>query len=136
MKGGDVFLKMAVSLLARRARLPGLKIPFLVASAKRFNSNLVETDQDGSIFLVSITRPEKRNAVNGETARQLADAFRSFEIDNDSKVAVFYGKGSSFCAGYDLEELSKRDPDKFLKSVPPVGEGDAPMVRFKTLLSK
>jgi len=42
---------------------------------------------------------------------------------------VFYGKGSNFCAGNDLEELSKRDPGTFLKSVPPVGEGDAPMVR-------
>ena len=43
-------------------------------------------------------------------------------------MAVFFGKGGSFCAGYDLQELSERDPEKFLKSVPPVGEGDAPMV--------
>lgn len=122
--------KMAVSLFARGARLQARRIPFLVASAKRFNSEFVETEQDGKIFLVSIARPEKRNAVNAETARQLADAFRQFEIDDDCSVAVFYGKGSSFCAGYDLEELSERDPDTFLKSVPAVGEGDAPMVNL------
>ena len=33
-----------------------------------------------------------------------------------------------FALVYDLQELSERDPEKFLKSVPPVGEGDAPMV--------
>ena len=118
---------MAFSLLPRRARFPN--ISSLVALAKRFNSDLVETEQDGKIFHVVIARPEKRNAVNSETAKQLADAFRSFEVDEDCKVAVFYGKGSNFCAGYDLEELSKRDPGTFLRSVPPVGEGDAPMVQ-------
>ena len=121
--------EMAVSLFCRGARLHALKIPFLVGSAKRFESSFVETEQDGKIFLVSIARPEKRNAVNAETAKELADAFRNFEIDNDCKVAVFYGKGDTFCAGYDLEELSERNPDVFLKSVPPVGEGDAPMVK-------
>lgn len=120
---------MAVSLLARRARLQALKIPSLIASSKRFNSTLVETELAGNIFLVSIARPEKRNAVNAETAKQLADAFRSFEIDDEAAVAVFYGKGGSFCAGYDLEELSTRGPEEYLKSIPPVGEGDGPMVR-------
>ena len=120
---------MALSLFARRARLQALRIPSLVASSRRLNSTFVETEQDGKIFLVSIARPEKRNAVNGETAKQLADAFRNFEIDDECAVAVLYGKGDSFCAGYDLEELSNRDPDQFLKSIPAVGEGDAPMVR-------
>ena len=119
---------MAVSLFCRGARLHALRIPFLVGSAKRLESSFVETEQDGKIFLVSIARPEKRNAVNAETAKELADAFRSFEIDNDCKVAVLYGKGDTFCAGYDLEELSERNPDVFLKSIPPPGEGDAPMV--------
>ena len=127
---------MALSFLSRQTRLQALKIPFLVASARRFESTLVETEQDGKIFLVSINRPEKRNAVNTETAQQLADAFRSFENHDTCTVAVFYGKGGSFCSGYDLEELSERDPDAFLKSVPPVGEGDAPMVRSSTFASQ
>jgi len=50
---------------------------------------------------------------------------------------VLYGKGDTFCAGYDLEELSQRGPDEYLKSIPPPGEGDAPMVRqFALFISK
>ena len=120
--------KMALSLLSRQARLRALKIPLALASARRFENTLVETEEDGKIFFVSIARPEKRNAVNAETAKQLSEAFRAFENHDECSVAVFFGKGGSFCAGYDLQELSERDPEKFLKSVPPVGEGDAPMV--------
>ena len=120
--------KMALSLLSRQARLRALKIPLALASARRFESTLVETEEDGKIFFVSIARPEKRNAVNAETAKQLSEAFRAFENHDECSVAVFFGKGGSFCAGYDLQELSERDPEKFLKSVPPVGEGDAPLV--------
>jgi len=50
---------------------------------------------------------------------------------------VLYGKGDTFCAGYDLEELSQRGPDEYLKSIPPPGEGDAPMVgQFALFISK
>lgn len=119
--------KMALSLF-RQARLRALNIPLALASARRFESTLVETEEDGKIFFVSIARPEKRNAVNAETAKQLSEAFRAFENHDECSVAVFFGKGGSFCSGYDLQELSERDPEKFLKSVPPVGEGDAPMV--------
>lgn len=119
--------KMTLTLLLRQR---ALKIPSLIAAARRFNSSLVETKQDGEIFLVSIARPEKRNAVDAETAKELADAFRHFEIDDESSVAVLYGKGDTFCAGYDLEYLSTRGPDEFLRWLTPPGEGDGPMVRY------
>ena len=105
-----------------------VKILLALASARRFESTLVETEEDGKIFFVSIARSEKRNAVNAETAKQLSEAFRAFENHDECSVAVFFGKGGSFCSGYDLQEWSERDPEKFLKSVPPVGEGDAPLV--------
>lgn len=116
--------------LTRLLRQRALKIPSLIAAARRFNSSLVETEQDGEISLVSIARPEKRNAVDAETAKELADAFRHFEIDDESSVAVLYGKGDTFCAGYDLEYLSTRGPDEFLRWLTPPGEGDGPMVRY------
>ena len=123
---------MALSFLTRIARQRALKIPSLIAAARRFSSasSLVETEQDGQIFHVSIARPEKRNAVDAETAKELAEAFRQFEIDDESSVAVLYGKGDTFCAGYDLKYLSSRGPDEFLRSFSPPGEGDGPMVRF------
>ena len=105
--------------LKRLLRQRALKIPSLIAAARRFNSSLVETEQDGEIFLISIARPEKRNAVDAETAKELADAFRHFEIDDESSVAVLYGKGDTFCAGYDLEYLSTRGPDQFLRWLTP-----------------
>ena len=116
--------------LTRLLRQRALKIPSLIAAARRFNSSLVETEQDGEISLVSIARPEKRNAVDAETAKELADAFRHFEIDDESSMAVLYGKGDTFCAGYDLEYLSTRGPDEFLRWLTPPGEGDGPMVRY------
>ena len=45
-------------------------------------------------------------------------------------MAVLYGKGDTFCAGYDLEYLSTRGPDEFLRWLTPPGEGDGPMVRY------
>lgn len=58
------------------------------------------------ITTIGINRPEKRNCVNHETALKLEEAFKQFEEDDSSSVAVLYGKGGNFCAGYDLGEAS------------------------------
>ena len=56
---------------------------------------LVETESIGHVFLIGINRPEKRNSVNEATARQLSDAVKHFETDEELRVAVLYGKGNS-----------------------------------------
>lgn len=120
---------MAVVLLNRGIRsVQRANLPHLFFAARHFQSNLVQTEKKGKVFLVSINRPEKRNAVNRETAKLLAQAFKSFEIDDETLVAVLYGNGGTFSSGYDLEELSHLQAELFLKSVPPIGEGDGPMV--------
>ena len=53
---------------------------------------------------ILLSRPERRNAVDGATAAQLADAFRAFDADPDAAVAVLHGEGEVFCAGADLKE--------------------------------
>ena len=53
----------------------------------------METQQIGKVLLIGINRPEKRNAVDPNTADQLVEAFTKFEKDPDSLVAVLYGKG-------------------------------------------
>jgi len=58
------------------------------------------------LTLIAINRPEKRNCVNPETARELIAAFKAFEEDPNSPVAVLYGKGGTFCAGFDLEHVA------------------------------
>ena len=66
----------------------------------------VRIDRDDAIWTVTIDRPEVRNAVDGPTARALADAFRAFDADGDARVAVFTGAGGHFCAGADLRTVA------------------------------
>jgi enoyl-CoA hydratase len=66
----------------------------------------VGTDREGDVLIVTLDRPERRNAVNGPTADVLADAFRAFDADDSLKVAVLTGGGGTFCAGADLKALA------------------------------
>jgi enoyl-CoA hydratase len=58
--------------------------------------------QDG-ITIVTLDRPDVRNAVDSDTARRLYDAFVAFDEDADARVAVFHGANGHFCAGWDLQ---------------------------------
>lgn len=58
------------------------------------------------VWTIFIDRPERRNAVNGTTARKLYKAFLEFDADPTACVAVFHGKNNIFCAGADLMEMS------------------------------
>jgi enoyl-CoA hydratase/carnithine racemase len=66
----------------------------------------VVTENRDKVTLIGINRPQKRNCVNKETAQQLLNAFEKFENDTNSVIAVLHGIGGTFCAGYDLKELS------------------------------
>lgn len=67
----------------------------------------VEVEQQGPVRVVTIARPEVRNAVDGPTAAELADAFRAFESDDSLLVAVLTGAGDTFCAGADLMGIAQ-----------------------------
>ena len=73
----------------------------------RLASTFVITEQQRAVFSIQINRPKVRNAVNYETAKQLREAFRNFENDVNSRVAVLSGSSGTFCAGYDLSEVSE-----------------------------
>jgi enoyl-CoA hydratase len=60
----------------------------------------------GEIWTVTIDRPEVRNAVDGPTARALADAFRDFDAEDGARVAILTGAGGTFCAGADLRAVA------------------------------
>jgi enoyl-CoA hydratase len=66
----------------------------------------VRYELHGAVAVVSIDRPEVRNAVDVPTARALADAFRRFDADDAAKVAVLSGEGGYFCAGADLKAVA------------------------------
>lgn len=69
----------------------------------------VERRADGAVLVVRITRPERRNAVDTETAEALREAFTSFET-GDERVAVLTGDTTSFCAGADLKSVPRLHP--------------------------
>ena len=61
---------------------------------------------DGRTTIVTIDRPERRNAVDAATADALVAAFRAFDSDDASDVAILRGAGGAFCAGADLRALA------------------------------
>jgi enoyl-CoA hydratase len=69
----------------------------------------VSYERSGSAALLTINRPERRNAVDDETASLLLDGFRRFEDDDDARALVLAGQGpESFCAGADLKAVAER----------------------------
>lgn len=88
----------------------------------------VRIEESGPVWTVILDRPDRRNAVDGPTARQLADAFRSFEAERSAMVAVLYGAGGTFCSGADLHAMSNAlDPDP---------DADGPMGPTRMALTK
>lgn len=72
-------------------------------------TNTVAVRREGSVTTIGINRPEVRNAVDGETAAALADAFRAFDADSGAAVAVLHGEGGTFCAGAGLKAVATGD---------------------------
>ena len=76
----------------------------------------VRYERTGAAAVLTIDRPERRNAVDGPTAEKLAEGYRAFEADDEARVLVLTGGGDvAFCAGADLkaiDTLSTRIPDR------------------------
>ena len=88
----------------------------------------VRVEKSGAVTTVIHSRPEVRNAMDPESADALNEAFLAFEADPDSSVAVFWGEGGAFCAGWDLKFASmlegREHPLEDLDF--PVGDGAIP----------
>ena len=90
----------------------------------------VTYQRDGAIAIVSICRPEVRNAVDGATAGALASAFREFDSDGTLSVAILTGSAGTFCAGADLKAVAEGRGNSL------TDDGDGPMGPTRMLLSK
>ena len=66
----------------------------------------VDVVDDGPVRIVTIVRPERRNAVDAATAAALLGAFEAFDADETAHVAVLTGAGGYFCAGADLKAIA------------------------------
>ncbi|MGH2731321.1 MAG: crotonase/enoyl-CoA hydratase family protein [Actinomycetota bacterium] len=92
----------------------------------------VKVDREGPVMMVTIDRPEVRNAVDGPTAAELADAFKTFAADDDLLVGILTGADGCFCAGADLKAMTN-EPERANRIDP---DGDGPMGPTRLILDK
>jgi len=84
----------------------------------------------GQVAVVTLDRPDVRNAVDVPTAQALADAFRRFDQDERALVGVLTGAGGTFCAGADLKAVAAGE----LRDFSP--DADGPMGPTRMQLEK
>jgi enoyl-CoA hydratase len=74
-------------------------------------SEPVRYERIGAAAVLTIDRPDRRNAVDGPTAERLRDGYRRFVDDDDARVLVLTGAGDvAFCAGADLKAIETFGP--------------------------
>jgi len=71
-------------------------------------------EKDDHVLLVTINRPEKKNAVDAEVLCGLDDAWHRLDAEDELRVAILTGAGGNFCAGMDLGVI-----DKLARGIPP-----------------
>lgn len=83
----------------------------MVAGASGGGDSPVTFERRGAAAILTIDRPERRNAVDGRTAELLSEGFERFEADEGARVLVLTGAGDvSFCAGADLKAIESLGP--------------------------
>ena len=90
----------------------------------------VSVVDDGHVRIITIERPERRNAVDSVTADALFGAFEAFDTDESAHIAVLTGAGGYFCAGADLKAIADGDRR------PISDDGPGPMGPTRMRLSK
>jgi enoyl-CoA hydratase/carnithine racemase len=66
-------------------------------------------ERDGEIAIVTMKRPEKRNALSLRMMQELDDALAAIAREGEARAVILRGEGPAFCAGHDLRELLDRD---------------------------
>src|ERR1700730_5743748 len=100
-------------------------------STSNDQKHAIVTERRGTTFVVTINRPEVRNAIDRPTASALAQALREFDRDDALAVAVLSGSGGTFCSGFDLKAVADGT------RMPHVSEeGGGPLGVTRMLLSK
>jgi enoyl-CoA hydratase/carnithine racemase len=70
-------------------------------------------ERDGEIAILTMNRPEKRNALSLRMMRELDATLAAFGSDSEIRAIVLRGEGPAFSAGHDLRELLDRDVDAY-----------------------
>ncbi|AHG64728.1 crotonase/enoyl-CoA hydratase family protein [Advenella mimigardefordensis] len=70
-------------------------------------SELVKSEIRGRVLILTINRPEARNALTYDTSFALADALDRLDADDNLTVGILRGEGNTFCSGMDLKEFAR-----------------------------
>lgn len=70
-------------------------------------NNSVLVQRDGAVAIITLNRPQVKNAMDTATAEALAKAFEAFDRDHALSIAILTGAGGTFCAGFDLREVAQ-----------------------------
>jgi enoyl-CoA hydratase len=92
--------------------------------------NTVLTDRDEDVLVVTINRPEVRNAVDMATAEAMLSVFQEYERNDQASVAVLTGARGTFCAGADLKAIAAGERRRLTEG------GPGPLGPTRLLLSK
>lgn len=87
----------------------------------------VRVEKNGSVWTIIHSRPEVRNAVDPASAAVLYEEFLKFERDDAANVAVFWGEGGAFCAGWDLKHAASLSGSNSLNPYDFPDTGEPPM---------
>lgn len=87
----------------------------------------VRIEKDGPVWTVIHSRPETRNAMDPDSAKALSSAFNTFDKNDAAKVAVFWGEGGAFCAGWDLKHAASLNNAEALDPFDFPNVGEPPM---------
>ncbi|MFD1514613.1 crotonase/enoyl-CoA hydratase family protein [Halomarina rubra] len=77
-----------------------------------FDHETVRYERDEGVAVVTVDRPESRNAIDDRTALGLRDAWRRFDTDDEALLGVLTGAGDDFCAGADLKQMDLEDREE------------------------
>ncbi len=67
---------------------------------------MIDFDVQGRLAVITLNRPQARNAIDPDTTRQIAEAFDRIETDNSIRVTIITGSPPVFCAGADLRAIN------------------------------
>ncbi|MCC6382779.1 MAG: enoyl-CoA hydratase/isomerase family protein [Dehalococcoidia bacterium] len=73
---------------------------------------LLLSEREGDIAIVTLNRPDKRNALNTQLRDEIRKALEEIEADDSVKVAIITGAGPVFCAGFDTSEFATTPPEQ------------------------
>ena len=90
----------------------------------------VRQEKHGDLVIITIDRPDVRNAVDHPTAAALSEAFRAFDANKQQRAAVLTGADGHFCAGADLKAVAEGRGNRVTL------DGDGPLGPTRMLLNK